>query len=203
MKNIIIYSILILLFNSCKQNLKTSKHIAATVATNFYKENRSNPLVAISETKTKVCLPTKIRVYLNDPDTSGTNIRKIPNGKIIMKLIKDELNYEFFIMVTEAKNGWFKITEPIGGMENDIEIPNGEGWIHGSVISVDTRNYGGQQLSLLEKPKTGKTIKIIKKEVIGLRLKDVCGKWVKVEYEKTSGWIESKWLCGNPLTNCS
>ncbi len=43
-----------------------------------------------------------------------------------------------------------KVKSPINGMESDIEIPNGEGWIHGSVVSVDIRNYSGQHLNLLQ-----------------------------------------------------
>ena len=106
-------------------------------------------------------------------------------------------------LLQKQKMDGLKVKSPINGMESDIEIPNGEGWIHGSVVSVDIRNYSGQHLNLLEKPIDGKIVKVIKKELIELRVKDICGDWVKIEYDKTAGWIESKWLCGNPLTNCS
>ena len=38
-----------------------------------------------------------------------------------------------------------------------------------------------------------------------LRPVDIRGNWVKVKTidGKHTGWIESEWLCGNPLTNCS
>ena len=74
---------------------------------------------------------------------------------------KDNHNIEFFLTIIQAKDGWFKLKSPIEGMEDNIEIPNGEAWIHGSVISVDTRNYGGQELELLDKADNGKTIGVM------------------------------------------
>ena len=190
MNKIIIYSLLIFFLSSSKQNV-SGEYNSNSIASKF------------DENKRKECRSSEISVYLNDPDKSGTNIRRTPKGEIITKLIVDDLNLEYSILVTKAKNGWFKVKSPINGMESDIEIPNGEGWIHGSVVSVDIRNYSGQHLNLLEKPIDGKIVKVIKKELIELRVKDICGDWVKIEYDKTAGWIESKWLCGNPLTNCS
>ncbi len=202
MKNLIVYSILILFFSSHGQNLRAisggeSKLIASNTDIKFINKSSSE------KNQTKECSPSKLRVYLNNSNKSGTNIRKTPKGDIVTKLILDDANYFYFIILTEAKNGWFKIESPIQSAKGDIKIPNGEGWIHGSVISVDTRNYEGQHLNLLDKPKGKKVIKVIKEEEIGLRLKDLCGEWVKVECNGTIGWIESKWLCGNNLTNCS
>lgn len=168
--------------------------------------DKVNEKIALLETKIttkKNCDFNEIQVYLNDSDSSGTNIRKSPNGKIMSVLRKNKQNSEYLITLTEAKQGWFKIKSPIEGTETDIDIPNGYGWIHGSVISVDTRNYGGQNLKLLDKPKSGKTVKIIEKEALGLTLVDMCDNWVKVNYNGHIGWIEDRWLCGNPYTNCS
>lgn len=71
------------------------------------------------------------------------------------------------------------------------------------MISVSTRNYAGQDLQLLDKPKDGNVVKVLDHESYGLRLKDMCGEWVQVEYKGTVGWIEASWLCGNSLTSCS
>lgn len=203
MKKVIIHTFLILLMLACKNNqINKEKLLTSKIETSFYK-NQNNDHYPSKRKSLKQCFSKQIRVYLDDPDTSGTNIRKKPNGEVITKLIVDNLNHDYIITVTEAKNGWFKIKNPIIGMENDVIIPNNEGWIHGSVIAVDTRNYSGQHLNILEKPVNGKIVTIIKEETIQLKLKELCGDWVKIEYNNTIGWIESKWLCGNPLTNCS
>ena len=148
------------------------------------------------------CDPIEMEAYLDDPDESGTNIRSSPGGKVVMTLKKDDQNPEYMFTVTESSKGWFKIKGPIGGGDADIEVPGDEAWIHGSVIAVSTRNYGGQELSLLDQPEGGKTVGAIKAEAYGLKLKDLCGAWTQVDYQGTIGWIETEWLCGNPFTTC-
>lgn len=205
MKKLIIYSVFILLTNSFKQNSNSickneSKLIVSNTEMSFLNKRNNN---SFERNRTKECSPSSIGGYLNDPDKSGTNIRVSPKGNVITKLIVDDLNHDYLLKLTESKNGWFKIEGPIQGIVSDIELPEGKGWIHGSVISVDTRNYDNQHLSILDKPKTGKVLRVIKEVEIGLRLKELCGEWIKVEHDGIVGWIESKWLCGNPLTNCS
>jgi hypothetical protein len=210
MKNIFIYGSLIILFSSCGRNSNTSdeNNSEGIVANEDIKSHDNSENIIIEEVtetpaKDNNCSESEIRAYLNDPDNSGTNIRKSPSGEIVTQLVKDDVNIEFFLTLTEAQDGWFKVKSPIVGMENDFEIPNDEGWIHGSVISVDTRNYGGESLELLDNPINGNVVGIIEGESYGLRIKDMCGEWVKVEYKGTIGWVEDAWLCGNPLTTCS
>lgn len=148
------------------------------------------------------CLSVPLRVYLDDPDETGTNIRKSPGGEVVMQIKKEGGNEEYFLHVIEAQDGWFKLESTFEGMEDVFEIPGGVGWIHGSVIAVDTRNYGGQTLNLLSEPETGEIISSITQEAYGLNLKDLCGEWAQVDYNGIVGWIEIEWLCGNPLTNC-
>lgn len=146
--------------------------------------------------------PVEILVYLNDPDNTGTNIRLIPGGEVVMQLIEDDYNDAYVLTLTEVKGNWFKIKNPIERMESDVEIPGGIGWIHNSVISVDTRNYAGQHIKLLDTPETGETVGVIENEVY-VKVKNMCGKWVKVEHQGSVGWIENEWLCANPRTTCS
>jgi SH3-like domain-containing protein len=86
-----------------------------------------------------------------------------------------------------------------------IELPE-EAWIHSSVIGLSTRNYGGQQLSLRSDPREGASVvgRITVPEDL-VRPLDITedGEWVKVRWGKVTGWIERKWLCGNPLSSCS
>lgn len=207
-KTFIVYS-LFLLITSC--NIDSTSIIDETEETELNQEEtvlikdskETLPINEIKAVETINCPSFELTAYLNDPDNSGTNIRNSPNGETLLKLKEGDEIYAFILTVTEVQNGWFKVNEIVDDMGNQIEIPNGEGWIHGSVIGISTRNYLGQDLSLLDKPKDGETIGIIKDETFGLSLLDVCGNWVKVSYKGTEGWIESNWLCGNPLTTCA
>ena len=203
MKKSLIYLCHIFLFGSCgsNSNSENEQNKKATISQEKKKNNTSETAI-ITPVKEKGCDASDVDVYINDSDDSGINIRKSPNGEVVLKLTKTE-DDEFFLKLIERQDGWFKIKGPIGGMESDIEIPSNEGWIHGSVIAVNTRNYGNQDLELLDNPKNGNLVGVIKEESHGLRLKDLCGSWVQVEYNGTIGWIESSWLCGNPLTTCS
>ena len=95
MNKIIIYSLLIFFLSSSKQNI-SGEYNSNSIASKF------------DENKRKECRSSEISVYLNDPDKSWTNIRRTPKGEIITKLIVDDHNLEYSILVTEAKNGWLK-----------------------------------------------------------------------------------------------
>lgn len=155
----------------------------------------------------EACL-TELHVYLNDPDTTGSNIRSSPGGNIISTLHYTPENFVYFITAYVAHNGWIKIDDLIRGMDSDIKLPSNVCWIHGSILSVDTRNYGGEIISVYaESDRSSIVINKIEKEMTGLTLLDLCGNWAEVEWTEDemifSGWIEIEWLCGNPLTNCS
>ncbi|UKN00759.1 hypothetical protein K6119_13565 [Paracrocinitomix mangrovi] len=152
------------------------------------------------------CDDRPIEVYLNDPDKGGTNVRDTPNGKVVGQLKEDDINVAFFITVYEASNGWFRVNNIIEGMEEDFMFnDNGECWIHGSVLSVDTRNYEGETIEVMGGPTYGiqQPDHFIDKEMSGFHLLDKCGPWLKVKGNGIEGWIHSEWLCGNPLTTCS
>jgi len=214
MKKILLYTGLLLFTIACGSDNSTPTENPSEATTTQENTNASSEgdameeAVAVEEVaepsvEARTCDASETDAYLDDPDLTGTNIRNRPGGDVIMQLVKDDINIEFFLTLTEAQDGWFKLKSPIGGMEGDIDIPNGEGWIHGSVISADTRNYGGQTIELLDSPEVGTVVGTIEEEVGGLKILDMCGLWVKVEYDGIAGWIERDWLCGNPLTTCS
>lgn len=163
-------------------------------------KDTTNTTESFEINKVNDCERSELAVYVNDPDDSGTNIRNRPGGKIVLTLNGSE--NAFFLTVCESQNGWFKIKGNIEGLDEEYKIPKGEGWIHGTVISVDTRNYGKQELEILDSPIKGNTVATIKEESYGIRIKEICGSWVRIKYNGILGWIEADWLCGNPLTTC-
>lgn len=207
MKKILIYSSLFILFSACVTDTTAiEEESIETISTADDDSSEISESQILEKELTEEiggCGKSQVFVYLDDPDVSGTNIRKSPGGEVVLKLIKDDQNPEFSFHLTEARDNWFKIEDPIFGMEDEFEIPNGIGWVHGSVIGVDTRNYGGEELRLLDAPYDGAVVGVIKKESYGLKIKDLCGDWVKVEHNGMTGWVGSEWLCGNPVTSCS
>lgn len=150
------------------------------------------------------CGSSRITVMWDDPDPAGTNIRNSPKGKVIKTLSPSDFPDGCAFDIVEHSNGYFRIK---GGIQNaggdDVRLPGGEGWIHKSVISVGTRNYGGQTIEILDSPENGEVVGKIKKESYGLRIVDLCGAWVKINYKGTIGWVSNEWICGIPWTTCN
>jgi len=133
-------------------------------------------------------------VFLFDTTEVYSNIRLNPNGEIMLKL---DYNTDYFILkIIDYKDGWFKIND-IVSVEFGYNISNFEGWIHHSIVAVTTR----KDLVLKKKPNSKKTVGTIDLETT-VKIIDVLGNWVKIEYKENIGWVESKWLCGNPVTTC-
>ena len=146
----------------------------------------------------KKCPPYSINTYYNNPDSSGLYIYDYPNGSIIKKLFKNEMDFEYYLNITEAKDGWFKIERTIYGQENDFKITNNQAWVHGAVLSKDNPS----PIDVLDNPENGKIIGTLPECYREIKLLDMCGTWVKVEYKGIKGWVNNKFLCGNPLTSC-
>ena len=147
-------------------------------------------------------------VYISDNSGQYTNIRNAPKGQVVCKLKLPDANGIMF-SVAKQVNGWWLISgDGYWNPETDTGKFTGSTtgyWIHNSVITVDTRNYSGQKLSLRSKPSARATVVYTFKDERALIPLDLKGNWVKVKTTdgKHTGWIEIEWLCGNSVTNCS
>jgi len=146
------------------------------------------------EIKNNQCKIKPFEVYLDDKD-SYSNIRESPNGNIVLK-INNEQSAGYSINVIDFQDGWLKINR-ISGVDG-YEISEFEGWIHHSIVGAGTT----YDLELLDKPNS----KIIVGKLIGeldtFKIVDVYCEWIRVECKGVYGWVESKKICGNPVTTC-
>jgi len=199
----------LILFLSCKNNTVSEKNENTPqeikIKTNDTILSEKDTILTISAEETEQ-EPESIdlRVYLSDPDVEGvTNLRSEPNGEILGEL---EHDYEYIIYLDAQLNGWFRIAS-VEGIGIEIDVPKSELWIHYSVVGVSSRNYGNQTLNLYSLPNSESEIcgKIIYET--SLKVTKVQGDFAYVFFidennKKISGWIETTWLCGNPVTNC-
>ena len=197
-----VFSLLVFsIFFSCSDNY-TSQNIGSKEEKNNKQiKNTKKPNLSSNLTKKedkKKCTSYSVNTYFNGPDSSGLNIYDSPNGSIIKTLYKNQMDFEYFLTVTESKEGWFKIERTIYGMENDFTIQNNQAWVHGAVLSKDNPSA----IDVLDNPENGKIIGTLPESYRKIKLLDMCGTWVKVEYKGIKGWVNNKFLCGNPLTSC-
>ena len=146
------------------------------------------------------CDSGEIYAYLIDDDSNGTNLRKKPNGEIIYVLKTQNGNVEFSL--SESKDSWLKITK-IDTYDDAIEPIPDECWIHGPLIGAQLRNYDGQPIALYKTPDATQIAFTIYEQDVILSFNTMCGSdWVQVNHRGELGWIQSEWLCGNPVTTC-
>ncbi len=215
MKNILFITATLFLFscsNSTQQNKSDDNNVDSTksvfekVDTIAAIETEANTTKETTKEEPEYIWDNSIRVYINDPDPGATNVRSSPGGDILYQLPKDQ-DYEIHLIGT--KNGWF-ITNYIENLDYDsLSYKDIKGYIHGSVLSAETRNYGGEKIYLYPLPSSDyEPIGTIYEEE-QVTLVDGCedGNWIYIRYNdggvQFEGWILSKWLCGSLRTNCS
>ena len=150
-----------------------------------------------------------LTAFIYDNSGSPTNVRKTPDGDILIQLPNDD-SYEYEFDIVDKKDKWFKVTY-FALDDKFIKLPVDGGWVHGSVVTFSTRNYGDEEIPVYQFANSNNQINSINTE-IQIHLLDyhdfegdidfVKITWTafKVKYE---GWVETKWLCGNPYTTCS
>ena len=145
--------------------------------------------------------------YASSPDQTDVNVRATPGGTIVFKLDHNEPGYT--VDLYEVCNGWFRISPQIETVDQGpIVLKSKQAWIHGSQLGADTRNYGGEKLTFRTRPDANSPIAFTIEEEIGVSYVDMVKGWIKVKYtpkksrKSLIGWIETEWLCPNPVTTC-
>jgi hypothetical protein len=156
------------------------------------KPNETTEAVTIEDQdkpKTDSC-GCETTVYLNDPDTNGTNVRDVPNGKIIKKLKYESDCLCLIVEIVSAQKDW-------------LELKDG-GWVYAPLFAVGSRNYGEQNKLYLnetaseESKTTAEYLDEQEFTVLGCS-----GTWLYVKgKDGKKGWLTQNMQCPNPLTTC-
>lgn len=213
MKQFILFSLTSALFFGCSESEQpttesTNPSDQTTVLNDEVKEELLPEEVAETETfnyDDKGFENIDFRAYVSDPDPKGpTNVRDKPNGAVLVPLDKSD---DYMVDIIGQKDGWFEISS-VTGIENVIDLPTQSGWIHNSVLAVSTANYGNQKIPVYLNPDNqSESVTTINQEM-QVWFTKIYKEYVFINFEddngnKIQGWVESKWLCGNPVTNCS
>lgn len=146
-----------------------------------------------------------LHVYVSDPTGTPTNVRAAPGGAVAGTLATGG---DYFVTLAGCKKGWCRASaiESVDG--EPVALPGaGKGgalWLHSSVLAFSTRNYGGQKLALRAKPDEASAPVFSFTDERALRPLDVRAGWVLAETldKKHRGWLQTEWVCGNPVTTC-
>ena len=138
-------------------------------------------------------------------DDTPTNVRCEPKGAVAFTLPCD---WSYIVCLSDPTNGWWRLRyAEIAEEAEEVRLAGSsteEYWVHYSVVGIGTRNYGNQRLVLRAQPFEAAAVVYSFTEELSLHPLEVNGDWVKVVTPdgQHTGWIDSEWLCSNPLTNC-
>lgn len=143
------------------------------------------------------------RVWVEDKDPKGTNIRDIPSikGKIIDVIPRatDE-DPEGSIDVVVYSNGWLKTvwTETVNG--KDVHK---SGWISAKKVgfSIEVKSGGPAPLYSSPSRKSKKIASV--HETASFTIVGIGCFGFKISYKGKIGWLWQGDTCGNPLTTCA
>lgn len=146
------------------------------------------------------CPCERMEVYLTDPDTTGTNIRMEPNGKIIATIKNDAMKELFNVFeVCKTENNWLYV--------KTVNYPQQiEGWIYYKLLSVHIRAYNEPVRVFNNNSLNGDFL--IVKTVREATVKECRGLSSLIEYitdegKEISGYISNYDVCGSPYTYCN
>jgi len=142
--------------------------------------------------------------YVLDKDPNGLNVRQTPgkDGKIVSRLVAGSSDITLDIIGTNG-GGWVKITNAWHGDDGDVF--KGTGWVFATMLATGTKGYPNYDAPVKLYSSASKKSKSLlevpsEQEVVVI---DCDGKWAKVRYLKTVGWLAPENQCGNPFTTCS
>ena len=86
-------------------------------------------------------------------DSTPTNVRNAPRGEVVLALPTES---SYIVELITPRNGWWQV-KYVEIAEEAREVPlagssTNQYWVHSSVVCLGTRNYGGERITLRDKP---------------------------------------------------
>jgi SH3-like domain-containing protein len=157
---------------------------------------------AATQSDARATVKCKLQAYVNDPDTTGTNVRAAPDRSApVLQTIRP--NDSVVVQITGSNGSWFEIARAELVGDEEKVVFQGRGWIHSSVLGLDVGNNGSGAPSLYAEPsKRSRALKRLTPDGDALKLLACQGDWVKVQTGGKTGWLAAEGQCANPLTTC-
>jgi hypothetical protein len=129
-------------------------------------------------------------------NSSQLTLYKSINGDVLKEIEPDE-EAGWITQIIKSQGDYYYVNI------QDLKL---EGWVKKGSLSLNTRNYDGQEITLYEGAnKSSKSVNSLQSEQT-VTVLDACGKWAYVEGVgkggKIQGWLEPDMQCGNPYTTC-
>ncbi|OGQ92132.1 MAG: hypothetical protein A2289_05055 [Deltaproteobacteria bacterium RIFOXYA12_FULL_58_15] len=157
----------------------------------------------------KVDTCDKFDAFVIDKDSMGLNFRDAPNAK---GRILGQLGFECTVVVTKSSGMWLYVEadkdseDCFDSMDENLKpIPYKgptKGWVYAPLLGTNIENNGIPVFQSAQSRSHGYRLS----EQYSVPLQSCAGKRVQLllhEKPQKTGWVDGKYLCGNPHSNCS
>jgi SH3-like domain-containing protein len=186
-KNILLYLLLVGIGLSCNPVKKSDNKIDASNDYISVNDTSHTSFEKIAEDNHCDC---DVKVYLTDPDTTGTNVRENPNGKVIRTIHYENDCLCLRVDIKAAKNDWIQLNEG--------------GWVYAPLFSIASRNYRKDESVFLNAfPTEESDVMAEFKTEQEFTVLSCNGTWLYVKSKNNKkGWLKYDMQCANPVTTC-
>lgn len=153
-------------------------------------EKKSDTVLASNDEQASRTCACDVMMYLNDPDTSGTNVRDKVNGNIIRKLHYDKECLCLTVKIKSADDQWLELEEG--------------GWVFGPLFAIGSRNYAQNEKVYLNESPSDESATVAEYQTEQeFKVLSCNGSWLYVEgKDKKRGWLNKEMQCPSAVTTC-
>ena len=140
-----------------------------------------------------------ISAYVTDWDAHGLNIRSAPSASApVLRVVSNAGSP--VARITGWSGAWFRVSSIVEA-ENDVNLFQGDGWVHGSLLGLSVANADPR---LYARPSVhSRALARLVPDETRLTLIGCAGNWAMVRAAGRVGWLSPDGQCSNPLTTCS
>lgn len=155
-------------------------------------------VLAAPATDTSEC-GCSVEAYIDDRDTTGTNLRDAPKGKVIAVLHPSREDVGTIgLDIDCSRDNWLRVSDNLGQ----------RGWIFSGLMKMGTRNYDQSDIKLFAKPDTLSAVSGVLTGESEVTVRACKGAWAHIEFKNAAGRVVKGWLrpdmqCASPVTNCN
>lgn len=145
--------------------------------------------------------PCNFSAYVDD--STPVNVRSGPgtNYSILGKLPTDP--EEVIVNITACKGNWLKVGQAKNIIKNEVLLPGKTGWVNASTLGIGISVGTKGKAPIYASPDAkSKVVGNVTKVAEGAKVLSGQGQWIRIKYNKITGWIKPENQCARSVTTC-
>lgn len=145
--------------------------------------------------------PCNFSAYVDD--STPVNVRSGPgtNYSILGKLPTDP--EEVIVNITACQGNWLKVGQAKNIIKNSVLLPGKTGWVNASTLGIGISVGTQGKAPIYANPDAkSKVVGTVTKVAEGAKVLGGQAQWIRIKYNKVTGWIKPENQCARSATTC-